>query len=268
MCRSIATLFFQRTWCWLFSTPDFYGSIRLLISIAYFLGITPFHVARDPNGMRSLRDCWIGFVNVIAHWLLLSYCYTYIFLQNESLIGYFMRTYISEFTTRLHEIGGLTATIITFMMTIFRRRHLKKACELIVRIDRCLDQLQQSVAYTNMLRYVLVVLSLLAFLDGAMIVTCVVCLRQLRVRASWQLCFVIVYEMLAISITICFFCLLMRSIQRRFGRINKEFGKETGPSTESSHRKKRAVEKEANNEEEPNLQADADADEEPQNGSF
>ncbi|EDW51998.1 GM13548 [Drosophila sechellia] len=89
------------------SARDCYGSISLLVAIAFALGITPFLVRRNALGETSLEQSWYGFLNAILRWLLLAYCYSYINLSNESLIGYFMRNHLSQISTRVSTQYGV-----------------------------------------------------------------------------------------------------------------------------------------------------------------
>ncbi|EDV59221.2 uncharacterized protein LOC6541091 [Drosophila erecta] len=163
--------------CWL-SARD-----SLMVTIAFTLGITPFLVRRNALGKTSLEQSWYGFVSAILRWLLLAYCYRYINLSNESLIGYFMRNHVSQN---------------------------------MVQADEQLDRLRSPVNFNTVVGQVVLVVLAVVLLDTAL-----VCLAKLEVYASWQLTCIFVYELLANSITICMFCLMTRTVQRRIACLHK-----------------------------------------------
>ncbi|XP_032294379.1 putative gustatory receptor 28b [Drosophila virilis] len=216
--------------CWqlalrrIFRAQDFYGSIRLIIGLALVLGITPYYVSRDGcHGERVVRESWYGFANSISRWLLFAYCYAHIHLHRESLIGYFMRNDISQVSTRLHDVAGICAAVVIFIMPLFLRRHLRHAIENLVRIDRRLARLHLPVDYKEVKYQALLVLLLVTALDVSIIIACLVCLAKVDVRPSYQLIFIMIYELITISITICMFCLLARSVQRRLIQLHKVY---------------------------------------------
>ncbi|XP_026843572.1 putative gustatory receptor 28b isoform X1 [Drosophila persimilis] len=202
------------------SARDYYGAIQMLIAIAYVLGITPFVVTHSAKGESGMQQSWYGFVNAISRWVLLAYCYTYINLHNESLIGYFMRNRISQFSTRLHNICGIWSAVFTFIMPLLLRRHLQRFIEDVMEVDRRLDRLRHPVNFNAVFGVATLVLALVALLDTIITVTCLVCLAQMEVRASWQLIFILVYELMAISMTIVMFSLITRTVQRRLNYLH------------------------------------------------
>ncbi|XP_033248750.1 uncharacterized protein LOC117188670 [Drosophila miranda] len=208
---------------------DYYGAIQMLIAIAYVLGITPFVVAHSAKGESGMRQSWYGFVNAISRWVLLAYCYTYINLHNESLIGYFMQNRISQFSTRLHNICGIWSAVFTFIMPLLLRRHLQRFIEDVMEVDRRLDRLRHPVNFNAVFGVATLVLALVALLDTIITVTCLVCLAQMEVRASWQLIFILVYELMAISMTIVMFSLIKRTVQRRLNYLHTKISKNGPP---------------------------------------
>ncbi|XP_023174845.2 uncharacterized protein LOC111602125 [Drosophila hydei] len=215
--------------CWrlalrrIFNAQDFYDSIRPMIGLGLVLGITPYFVCRGGcHGERVVRETWYGFANAISRWLLIAFCYTYTLMHKESLIGYFMRNHISQMSARIHDIIGIGVGIVIFIMPIFLRRHLRHAMEKLVRIDRRLDRLHFPVSYRQILYQVLLELLLISALDATIIIICLVCLDNMEVRPSYQLTFIMMYELITISITICMFCLFAGSIHRRFKRLQKK----------------------------------------------
>ncbi|XP_052854473.1 uncharacterized protein LOC128263459 [Drosophila gunungcola] len=205
---------------WL-SARDVYGSMALMMSAAYVLGITPFLVRQNSQGKSSLEQSWYGFINAISRWLLLAYCYTYINLSNESLIGYFMRNHVSQISTRVHDIGGIIVAIFTFILPLLLRKHFLGSVKIIVQVDQKLERLRSPVNFNTVVGLIVLVATLVVILDTVLLSTCLVCLSKMEVYPSWQLTFILVYELLAICITICMFCLMTRSVQRRLTCLHK-----------------------------------------------
>ncbi|XP_041673642.1 uncharacterized protein LOC121529755 [Drosophila eugracilis] len=205
---------------WL-SARDCYGSISLMVAIAFALGITPFLVRRNARRESSLEQTWYGFVNAISRWLLLAYCYSYINLSNESLIGYFMRNHISRISTKLHDIAGIIVAIITFILPLLLRKYFLRSVKTMDQADRKLARLRSPVNFHTVVGQVVLVISCVVLLDTVLLTTCLICLSEMEVHASWQLTFILVYELMAISITICMFCLMTRTVQRRLVCLHK-----------------------------------------------
>ncbi|XP_039490448.1 putative gustatory receptor 28b isoform X2 [Drosophila santomea] len=205
---------------WL-SARDCYDSISLMVTIAFAMGITPFLVRRNARGETSLEQSWYGFLNAILRWLLLAYCYSYINLSNESLIGYFMRNHVSQISTRVHDVVGIIAAVFTFILPLLLRKHFLKSVKNMVLADEQLDRLRSPVNFNTVVGQVVLVISAVVLLDTVLLTTGLVCLAKMEVYASWQLTFIFVYELMAISITICMFCLMTRTVQRRITCLHK-----------------------------------------------
>jgi len=205
---------------WL-SARDCYGSISLMVAIAFAMGITPYLVRRNSQGESVLAPSWYGFLNAISRWLLLAYCYSYINLSNESLIGYFMSNHVSQFSTKLHDIGGIIVAIFTFIIPLLLRKHFLKSVKTMVQADQQLDRLRSPVNFKAVVGQVVLVISVVVIVDTILLTTCLVCLAKMEVYASWQLIFIFVYELLVVSITICMFCLMTRTVQRRITCLHK-----------------------------------------------
>ncbi|XP_062142067.1 putative gustatory receptor 28b isoform X4 [Drosophila sulfurigaster albostrigata] len=212
----------QRAWNRIFRAKDFYSSIRVLIALAFILGITPYHVTQiGYHGERVVRESWYGFANAISRWLIFAYCYTHVNLHNESLIGYFMRNHISLMGTRIHDIGGIIAAIFIFIAPLFLRRHLRRSFEGLVRVDRRLLRINYNVDYPRIQFESLRMLVIITALDATIISVCLTCFAQMEVRASWQLIFIMTYELITISVTVFMFCLLALSVRRRLSRLHR-----------------------------------------------
>ncbi|XP_017004587.2 putative gustatory receptor 28b isoform X2 [Drosophila takahashii] len=205
---------------WL-SARDCYGSISLMVALAFALGITPYLVRRSSQGESSLEQSWYGFVNAISRWLLLAYCYSYINMSNESLIGYFMKNHVSQISTKLHDIGGIVVAIFTFIIPLLLRKHFLRSVKTMVQVDQQLERLRSPVNFNTVVGQVVLVVSAVVLVDTILLTTCLVCLSKMEVYASWQLTFIMVYELMCVSITICMFCLMTRTVQRRFTCLHK-----------------------------------------------
>lgn len=212
----------QSAWHRVFRARDFYSSIRLLIGLALLLGITPYHITRDygGNGERVVRESWWGFANAISRWLMCAYCYWHVNLHSESLIGYFMHNHISAMSTRIHDVGGILAAVVIFIAPLYQRRHLRRSIEILVRIDRRLADLRSPVSYASVQLETVKTLFKILALDGTIITVCLVCFAKLQITASWQLYFLMIYELITITITIFMFCLLALSVRRRLMRLH------------------------------------------------
>ncbi|XP_034471869.1 uncharacterized protein LOC117779702 [Drosophila innubila] len=211
----------QRIWNRNFQAKDLYGSIRVLIGMALVLGITPYHVTRDGyHRERVMRESWYGFANAISRWLIFAYCYTHANLNSESLIGYFMSNHISQMSARIHDIAGIIAAVIIFIAPLFLRHQLRRTIENLVRIDRHLLHLNCAVDYPRVQfeswKMFLVILTL----DGTIVIVCLACFAHMGV--SWQLTFIMIYELVTISMSIVMFCMLALAIRRRISRLHKQ----------------------------------------------
>ncbi|XP_070133361.1 putative gustatory receptor 28b isoform X4 [Drosophila bipectinata] len=203
------------------SARDVYDSIQLMVTIAFALGITPFLVRKNSEGVLSMEQSGYGFVNAISRWLLLAYCYTHVNFHDESLIGYFMINHISQVSTRAHDIGGIIAAVFTFIMPLLQRKDLRKSVDTMVQVDKKLESLRSPVNFNTVKGQLILVITLVVAYDSIIITTWLVCLSKMDVNASWQLNFILVYELLVISVTICMFCLMTRTVQRRMTCLHK-----------------------------------------------
>ncbi|XP_017019620.1 putative gustatory receptor 28b isoform X2 [Drosophila kikkawai] len=203
------------------SARDCYGPLNLMVAISFGLGITPFLVHRNSQGEGSLEQSWYGFLNAISRWLLLAYCYVHIILNNESLIGYFMSNHVSQVSTRLHDIGGIIVAICTFIVPLLLRQNFQRSVYTMNDVDERLERLRCPVNFNTVQGLLILVISLVVLLDGTLLTTCMVCLSKMDVHASWQLTFLFVSDLLVTSVTICIFCMMTRSVQRRLRCLHR-----------------------------------------------
>ncbi|XP_017851711.1 uncharacterized protein LOC108606239 [Drosophila busckii] len=212
----------RKRWQRVFRADNFYSSIRLIIMLAFLQGLTPYYVGWDEQQAElSLRESKLGFVNAFARFLFAVYCYAYSQVHNEYLIGYFMRTDISQSSSHVHNTVGMLAGVMIFILPLWQRRSWRKSIELLSAIDRRLAKLRIRINYFQV-QYLGLLVVLLAFaLDAFIILVCWLCFAKMQVQASWPFVLIMIGEVLTLSMVVTMFCLLTHSVQRRLQRLHK-----------------------------------------------
>uniref|UniRef100_A0A1I8MIR2 Gustatory receptor n=1 Tax=Musca domestica TaxID=7370 RepID=A0A1I8MIR2_MUSDO len=202
------------------TSPNYYKSMQPMFWTTFVSGVTPFRIASLPNGAKYLKTSCFGYLNLFVHFILMAYCYAYTMLHNESVVGYLLSTKVSKYGNYLHVCIGVMGATILPVAAIIRKKTLEKSFNIYLEVDRHFDQIHVGLDYSQILRYVLFVLSLVAIFDCTITVICIYCLNSISVYPSPCLIFIAVAEVLGISVTISLFCAMVRSAQRRLRRLN------------------------------------------------
>uniref|UniRef100_A0A1I8P3U9 Gustatory receptor n=1 Tax=Stomoxys calcitrans TaxID=35570 RepID=A0A1I8P3U9_STOCA len=217
---------YKRLYRKIFTSNDFYKSMQSLFCCTFVMGITPFRIVTLPNGLMTLRTSFFGYFNLLIHLMLMAFCYAYTIYHKESVVGYLLRTKVSDFGNKMHVCSGILGSTMLPVAVILQRKSLEKAFGIFMQADSYLCQLNFNLDYTIVLRYVLFVLSMVGIFDCAMTMICIYCLSSLSVHPSFCLIYLVVAEILGISLTISLYCAMARSVQRRFNHLNKDFTNE------------------------------------------
>ncbi|XP_075151156.1 putative gustatory receptor 28b [Haematobia irritans] len=213
-------VWYKRVYRKLLTSNDFYKSMQAMFCCAFVNGITPLRIVTLANGVKTLRTSIFGYCNLLMHLVLMAYCYSYTMYHHESVVGYLLRTKVSDYGNKLHVCSGVLGATVLPISAIVRKSSLEKSFNIILEADQHFSRLKCNLDYTEILRYVLFVLSMVFIFDCTITVICIYCLDSLSVYPSPCLIFLVVAEVLGISVTISLYCAIVRSIQRRIHQLN------------------------------------------------
>ncbi|XP_061399299.1 uncharacterized protein LOC133335019 [Musca vetustissima] len=205
----------------LFTSNSYYKSMQPMFCTTFVSGVTPFRIVSLPNGGKILKTSYFGYLNLVVHVILMAYCYAYTMHHHESVVGYLLSTKVSKYGNYLHVCSGIVGATVLPVVAIIRKKTLEKSFNLYLEVDRHFDRINVSLDYSQILQYVIFVLSMVALFDCTITVICIYCLNSISVYPSPCLIFISVAEVMGISVTISLFCAMVRSAQRRMRLLNK-----------------------------------------------
>lgn len=216
-----SNVWYRRVFNKLFTSDNYYKSMQAMFFLTFLYGVTPFRVVTISNGHKRLSSSPFGYLNALLHVTVMAFCYAYTIRYNESIVGYFLSNNISNLGNKLYVLSGVIGATVVFISAIVRKKILEKSMKLFLEIDEHFKLIGQTVDYTAILRFVLLVLSLVALLDFTLTIIFVYCLKSMNASPSPCLVVIVVGECLGISLSISLFCSLTRSTQRRVRLLNQ-----------------------------------------------
>ncbi|XP_070065496.1 putative gustatory receptor 28a [Drosophila virilis] len=121
-------------WRQLFSPRDAYGAEQTLFLFTYLLGLTPFRLKGQAAG-RHFQLSRIGYLNALLQLSFFGYCFLDALVQQQSIVGYFFNSPISQVGDSLQKFIGMTGMFTLFLCCGLRVRLLIRLCDLIAHID-------------------------------------------------------------------------------------------------------------------------------------
>lgn len=204
-----------------FTSKNYYKSMQPIFCCTFFNGVTPFRVVTLPSGLKMLKTSSFGYFNLIMHVVLMASCYAYTMYHNESVVGYLLRSKVSDYGNKVYVCSGVMGATVLPLAAILRKKTLEKSFNIYVEADKHFNRIGLEPDYSQILCYVLFVLGAVAIFDGTITVIAIYCLNSISVYPSPCLVFNVVAEVLGISVTISLYCAMVRSAQRRLRLLNK-----------------------------------------------
>jgi len=121
-------------WRQLFRPRDAYGAEQTLLLFTYLLGLTPF-VLRGETGARHFQLSRLGYLNALLQLSFFGYCFLTALIQQESIVGYFFNSPISQVGDSLQKFIGLMGMFILFICSGLQVHLLIDHFDLIAHID-------------------------------------------------------------------------------------------------------------------------------------
>ncbi|XP_020806416.1 putative gustatory receptor 28b isoform X4 [Drosophila serrata] len=118
----------------LFSPRDAFGAEQTLLFCTYLLGLTPFRL-RGQAGERQFQLSKFGYVNALIQLSFFSYCFLSALIEQQSIVGYFFKSEISQVGDSLQKFIGMTGMSILFLCSCIRVRSLIQIWDRISFID-------------------------------------------------------------------------------------------------------------------------------------
>lgn len=216
-----SNVWYRRLFNKLFTSNNYYKSMQAMFFLTFLYGVTPFRIVTTDCGDKRLSSSSFGYLNALLHVSVMAFCYAYTIHYNESVVGYFLSNNISNLGNKLYVLSGVIGATVIFISAVVRKKILVKCVNLFLKIDERFKVIGQTVDYTTILRFVLLVLSSVALLDCTLTIICVYCLKSMDASPSPCLVVIVVGECFGISLSISLFCSMTRSIQRRMQLLNQ-----------------------------------------------
>ncbi|XP_017840206.1 putative gustatory receptor 28b isoform X3 [Drosophila busckii] len=138
-------------WRTLFRPRDAHGAEQTLLLFTYLLGLTPFRL-RGVAGARHFQLSRLGYLNALLQLSFFGYCFLTALIQQQSIVGYFFRSKISQVGDSLQKFISLVGMSTLFACSALRVRKLIKLCDYIARIDERLLDLGVCFSYPRIMR--------------------------------------------------------------------------------------------------------------------
>ncbi|SPP82003.1 blast:Putative gustatory receptor 28b [Drosophila guanche] len=207
-------------WRELFSPRDAHGAEQTLLLCTYILGLTPFRL-RGPAGQRQFQLSRIGYLNALLQLSFFSYCFLRALIQQQSIVGYFFKSEISEVGDSLQKFIGMTGMSILFLCSTIRVRLLIHLCNLISHIDGHLLDVGVSFNYPAIMRLRHSQLLLMSAVQLAYLASSTWMLLRNDVRPSYPVAVAFYVPLIFLLSTVILFGAFLHRLWQHFEALNK-----------------------------------------------
>ncbi|XP_059221014.1 putative gustatory receptor 28b isoform X3 [Stomoxys calcitrans] len=204
-----------------FISHQVFEALQPLFLITFLYGLTPFHVAKDKSGESAVRMSFFGFVNIALYTLLYGSCYIVSLLQDETVVGYFFRTEISNVGNTLQICNGLITGAVIYISAVTQRRKLLRVCEILFNLDDNFANIGIKVKYSRIYRFCILMIVFKILVIGSYFGGVLHLLKSMGITPSFSVCVTFFLQHSVLSIAICLFCFMARSFERRLVILNK-----------------------------------------------
>ncbi|XP_005192002.2 putative gustatory receptor 28b [Musca domestica] len=204
-----------------FISHQVFEALQPLFLITFLYGLTPFRVAKNNKGVTTVQMSFFGFINIALYILLYGACYIVSLLQDETVVGYFFRTKISNVGNTLQICNGLITGAVIYISAVTQRRKLLRVCEILYNLDENFANIGIKVKYSRIYRFSIVMIIFKILVIGCYFAGVLHLLKSLGITPSFSVCVTFFLQHSVLSIAICLFCFVARSFERRLVIVNK-----------------------------------------------
>ncbi|XP_017857911.1 PREDICTED: putative gustatory receptor 28b isoform X2 [Drosophila arizonae] len=206
-------------WRELLSPRDAYGAEQTLLLFTYVLGLTPFRLRG--HGTRHFELSRLGYLNALLQLTFFGYCFLSALVQEQSIVGYFFNSPISQVGDSLQKFIGMTGMFTLFLCCGLRVRLLIRHCDMIACIDNHLLDVGICFNYSRIMSLRHTKLFLIAGVQLAYLASSISMLIYNDVRPSYTVAVAFyVPQLFLLSIVVLFGAILHRCWQQ-FDALNK-----------------------------------------------
>ncbi|XP_062142075.1 putative gustatory receptor 28b isoform X5 [Drosophila sulfurigaster albostrigata] len=207
-------------WRQLFRPRDAYGAEQSLLLFTFLLGLTPFRLRGD-TGSRHFQLSRLGYLNALLQLSFFGYCFLTALIQQESIVGYFFKSPISQVGDSLQKFIGLIGMFTLFLWSGLQVKLLIRLFDLIAHIDNQLLNLGVCFNYTRIMRLRHINLLLISGVQLSYLVSSIAMLIFNDVRPIYTATVAFyVPQIFLLSIVLLFGAILHR-VQQHFESINR-----------------------------------------------
>lgn len=212
-------------WRQLLSPRDAYGAEQTLLLFTYLLGLTPFRLRGQTT--RHFELCRLGYLNALLQLAFFGYCFLAALVQQQSIVGYFFNSPISQVGDSLQKFIGMTGMFTLFLCCGLRVRLLIRLCDMIAGIDDHLLNVGICFNYGRIMSLRHTKLFLMSGVQFAYLTSSLYMLLSNDVRPTYTVAVAFyVPQVFLLSIVLLFGAILHRCWQH-FDALNKVSGKDT-----------------------------------------
>lgn len=204
-----------------FISNQVFEALQPLFFLTFLYGLTPFRVIKNKDGESNVQMSFFGFVNIAVYILLYGCCYIISLLQDETMVGYFFRTKISNVGDTMQICNGLITGAVIYISAVTQRRKLLRVCRILYTLDTNFANIGIKVKYSRIYRYSIVMIIFQTIVIGVYFAGVFRLLKSMKVTPSFSVCVTFFLQHSVLSIAICLFCFVARSFERRLVILNK-----------------------------------------------
>ncbi|XP_053691877.1 putative gustatory receptor 28a [Sabethes cyaneus] len=199
---------------------SFYAAQSPILRITFITGMTPFTVMKV--GRKYVLQCTaFGYLNSIIQTAIICICFAVSLINQESITRYFFSTEISVLGNSLQFFTGLSAFVMTFFYSVFRRDRLIRAFHSLAKTDEHFKEIGVETDYRSTLLYncFIMIYQVIIQIVYIGISVAVLFASNIHPRFTAWVAFFIPYLMMA-TIIVLFLCLVNQT-KHRFYLLNK-----------------------------------------------
>lgn len=208
-------------WRQLLRPRDAYGAEQTLLLFTYLLGLTPFRLRGGEAEARHFQLSRLGYLNGLLQLGFFGYCFLYALIQQQSIVGYFFNSPISQVGDSLQKFIGMTGMFTLFLCSMLQVRLLIRLWDLIAHIDDRLLSVGVSFHYRRIMQLRHVKLFLISGIQFAYLISSMCMLLWNGVQPTYPAAVAFyVPQVFLLSIVLLFEAILHRCWQH-FEALNR-----------------------------------------------
>lgn len=203
------------------SPQDFFGSIQVIILVAFLFGLTPVRIVGNV-GHRSMYLSRGGYLITLLHMGMFATTFILALVEGTSIVGYFFKSAVAQIGDSIQKTISLLGINYMYKSFFSNRRHLMALCERINKVDEEFAEIGVTFGYKRKACLTNLELVFIFFLNVAFITLAnYVILRPNAIYPPYSVSYSFFALPVLISVVVIMFSVFVLRLQARFEILTK-----------------------------------------------